>query len=536
MATGPASNTADFKELAHKVSLLVYYTEDFEIDTDQIGQGSFGIVYRAWHKKHKRWYAIKTSNSANVTDEETTKSVLQEVTQMVAVRDRYILQVYGMVANDNELVGIVMEYMPYGSIYKIANKGIIFPTCLKLRFIYETAQAMNMLHSNNILHLDIKSPNILLDEDLRVKLTDFGLSVKFRDTVNRLSKEIEGPDQVRKGTVSFIAPEVFTNLNTKRNKKLDIYAFGITIWEILTGKWPFDGCTEAMVIFGVRERQRPDLSEIPTVTENEYQSNKIIVQLMKKCWHQDPQERPEFAEILDQLQPLMAESERDAIKEVPQIKEKLTSPLPLGQSDQKSQGTDTATSLVQGLQNLQVMSKALGGDSTFAKTTGRMRMPASMVAASVFEGECHIAMQSTIPQLDLREDAPPVQRQSSTGQQGEGVQQPEDFHFPSGVFSAAPPSVDTNITHELDEISDGFISKLAPEIVDQWNDFAQHLRLSNTELEYVKSADGMVNQEVVWLGLTLWKRRFGKKAIRKWILAIFVHMKLYNLIPLLRDN
>ena len=117
------------------VELRVFSCEDFDIDTNHLGQGAMGTVYKAWHTKEKRNYAVKTSSSSMSADSEAARQLVTEVTIMAKTRNPYILSVHGMVKNDDELVGIVMDYMKHGSVYDIVKKNIAFPMPLKLRVL-----------------------------------------------------------------------------------------------------------------------------------------------------------------------------------------------------------------------------------------------------------------------------------------------------------------------------------------------------------------------------------------------------------------
>ncbi|CAK4346108.1 unnamed protein product [Aphanomyces euteiches] len=138
-----------------------------------------------------------------------------------------------------------------------------------LRFILHTAKGMSYLHNFEppILHRDLKSPNLLVDCDYSVKISDFGLS------------------RVK-------APEVLGN--EKYTEKADVFSFGILMWECLTGKCPYEGMPQ------IQAAQRILKNELrPAIPRS---CPAYLAKLMKTCWAHDPQVRPSFLQILCALQ------------------------------------------------------------------------------------------------------------------------------------------------------------------------------------------------------------------------------------------
>ncbi|CAK4105358.1 unnamed protein product [Aphanomyces euteiches] len=138
-----------------------------------------------------------------------------------------------------------------------------------LRFILHTAKGMSYLHNFEppILHRDLKSPNLLVDCDYSVKISDLGLS------------------RVK-------APEVLGN--EKYTEKADVFSFGILMWECLTGKCPYEGMPQ------IQAAQRILKNELrPAIPRS---CPAYLAKLMKTCWAHDPQVRPSFLQILCALQ------------------------------------------------------------------------------------------------------------------------------------------------------------------------------------------------------------------------------------------
>ena len=93
------------------------------------------------------------------------------------------------------------------------------------------------------------------------------------------------------GTTPFIAPEVLRDINTQPSRKHDVYAFAVTMWEILTGQWPFSRVkSDDIIIYSVKHGMRPPIDDIIQSVGEE----RLIVDIMRRCWDDNPQKRPHF--------------------------------------------------------------------------------------------------------------------------------------------------------------------------------------------------------------------------------------------------
>ncbi|OIS96439.1 hypothetical protein A4A49_36467 [Nicotiana attenuata] len=153
------------------------------------------------------------------------------------------------------------------------------------------ARGMNYLHHHNppIVHRDLKSSNLLVDKNWTVKVGDFGLS--------RLKYETFLATKTGKGTPQWMAPEVLRS--EPSNEKSDLYSFGVILWELATGKLPWDNFNSMQVIGAVGfMNQRLD---IPEDVHPQWAS------IIESCWHSEPQCRPSFQELMEKLTDLLKE-------------------------------------------------------------------------------------------------------------------------------------------------------------------------------------------------------------------------------------
>lgn len=156
-----------------------------------------------------------------------------------------------------------------------------WPWVLVKRVTCGAARGMTYLHSGTppVLHRDLKSANLLLDESYTAKVCDFGLSrLKAQD------RSMTG----NCGTVQWMAPEVLAN--QRYAEPADVYSFGIIVWEMLTGECPYEGMSAIQCALAVLNGDhRP---EIPSWCPP------ALSALIRACWEQNPERRPSFAQII----------------------------------------------------------------------------------------------------------------------------------------------------------------------------------------------------------------------------------------------
>ncbi|EDL25724.1 ankyrin repeat and protein kinase domain-containing protein 1 isoform 2 [Mus musculus] len=270
-------------------SLTVFTRDDFEEEWHLVASGGFSKVFQARHKRWRTQYAIKCSPCLQ---KETTSSevtcLFEEAVKMEKIKFQHIVSIYGVC---KQPLGIVMEFMASGSLEKtLPTHSLCWP--LKLRIIHETSLAMNFLHSIKppLLHLDLKPGNILLDNNMHVKISDFGLSKWMEQSTQKQYIE----RSALRGTLSYIPPEMFLENNKAPGPEYDVYSFAIVIWEILTQKKPYAGLNMMTIIIRVAAGMRPSLQDVSDEWPEEVHQ---MVNLMKRCWDQDPKKRPCFLNV-----------------------------------------------------------------------------------------------------------------------------------------------------------------------------------------------------------------------------------------------
>uniref|UniRef100_A0A9J7XKI1 Mitogen-activated protein kinase kinase kinase 12 n=2 Tax=Cyprinus carpio TaxID=7962 RepID=A0A9J7XKI1_CYPCA len=174
---------------------------------------------------------------------------------------------------------IIMEYCAQGQLYEVLRAGRKIMPSLLVDWAMGIAGGMNYLHLHKIIHRDLKSPNMLITHDDLVKISDFGTSKELREKSTKMSFA---------GTVAWMAPEVIRNEPV--SEKVDIWSFGVVLWEMLTGEIPYKDVDSSAIIWGVGNNSL----QLP-LPESCPDGFKI---LLRQCWNCKPRNRPSFRQIL----------------------------------------------------------------------------------------------------------------------------------------------------------------------------------------------------------------------------------------------
>ncbi|XP_078610280.1 uncharacterized protein LOC144881242 [Branchiostoma floridae x Branchiostoma japonicum] len=301
LENGPPQET---KATAGAGSISTIKVNDLLVDTKRpLGGGGFGVVFRGYHRRWMMNVAVKKLKSLPKEQSlSVSEALIEEANFMRRAQNayRFIVPLYGVCVDEN-LTALVMDYMENGSVWDLMCRVKHVPWwALKWRILHETILGMNFLHSLDpqIIHRDLKSQNIMLDEDFHAKISDFGLS-KYK----HLASKSQGTEVCLAGTITHIPPEYLVDMHLKAGEKFDVYSFGILIWEILTGQEPYqNGQNSAHIRLGVINGQRPDKKAIPKVGPNELS---FFTTLMEECWSTCPGERPPFRDVGERVQIVM---------------------------------------------------------------------------------------------------------------------------------------------------------------------------------------------------------------------------------------
>lgn len=252
--------------------------EDFTMEK-RIGKGGYGEVWLATHNHTGQKCAVKKLFLEELEGPHLNFFV-REVTILASCHDFFLLPFMGF--TDTAPFTIVTEFISNGSLFEALQHKHGAP---KLSSSHKTliaigiAHGMIELHRQNIIHRDLKSLNILLDDRLLPKICDFGISRFGNQGDEQMTKEI--------GTPHWMAPEIFES--NHYTEKVDVYAYGMILWEMLTDSVPFRGRSAIQVATAVVTK-----NERPAIPSSCPGSLRKLIQL---CWDRDPDKRPSFKQI-----------------------------------------------------------------------------------------------------------------------------------------------------------------------------------------------------------------------------------------------
>ncbi|XP_037450321.1 wall-associated receptor kinase-like 8 [Triticum dicoccoides] len=263
-----------------------------------LGEGGFGKVYKGKLDDH-RPVAVKVYKNGTMKEE-----FAKEVIVHSQINHKNVVRLFGCCTEVNALT-IVMEFVCNGNLYDIlhcsssnANGCIPFPLDKRLDIAIESAEALSCMHSmySPVLHGDIKSANILLDENLQPKLSDFGIARllaadEIQNTVNVI------------GCIGYMDP-LFCQ-SGRLTLKNDVYSFGVVLLEIITRKKAVDGNSILAQTFAEAPRKGKKMRQMFDVEiANDKKNTKFledVAKLAAECLKMEGKMRPEMVEVADRL-------------------------------------------------------------------------------------------------------------------------------------------------------------------------------------------------------------------------------------------
>ena len=244
---------------------------------NQIGIGSSFTVYKGIHRTTKQDVAIKFFNTKQLEDSQLLSYCL-EVQIFITCDNPFILPFIGF-SNAYPFI-LVTPFCAKGDLFSHLYNEVYDPLSptQKNLIAMGIANGMSRCHELNVIHRDLKSLNILLDDDYLPKICDFGVSRFITKSTDPLTQYI--------GTAQWTAPEIYQT--STYNNKVDVYSFGMILYELVTDLPPFYKDPPNDIPRLILQEHRPRLKK--TVPPN-------LSMLIEACWNQDPNQRPTFYQI-----------------------------------------------------------------------------------------------------------------------------------------------------------------------------------------------------------------------------------------------
>ena len=254
-----------------------------------LGQGGMGRVYKAYDKDIDRIVAIKVVREGFVGDADALKRFKQELNLASKISHKHILRIHDMgTVGDTRYIS--MAYVEGPDLHHILKDNPEMPFDRTLNFARQLAEALAAAHAEGVVHRDLKPQNILVDKDDQVYVSDFGLAKSFEEGAVGMTKT-----GAFMGTPRYMSPEQVEGKPV--DPRSDLYAYGLILYEMLTGDVPFTGESTLKVMYQ-RIQERP---KNPKVLKPALPT--WIVRIVMRCLEKDPSARYQSAyEILADLQ------------------------------------------------------------------------------------------------------------------------------------------------------------------------------------------------------------------------------------------
>lgn len=206
--------------------------------------GSFGFIHIAKQRSTGAYYVLKIMSKRQIKEEDMVEQMLLEITLQSELDHPNVLKVRDYFEDDRSIY-IVMDYMMKGDMCDMLDEYDMLDEEEARTYVRDIARGLKYLHDNHVVHRDIKLENMLVDDSNTIKIADFGLAAKTnvvlteQEIKRRKRRGMEEDEMtVVCGTTDYMAPEMLKEL--KYNEKIDVWALGIIMHELLVGDVPYD--------------------------------------------------------------------------------------------------------------------------------------------------------------------------------------------------------------------------------------------------------------------------------------------------------
>ena len=279
----------------------------------RIGEGSFGVVYMGMNQLTGKLMAVKSLHVPISSPNDIIEDLQREVDLMRTFQHENIVRYIGAEMDTSKnVLYIFQEWVTGGSITSLLNKFGPFTTSVVRSYFYQILCGLQYLHSNRILHRDIKGGNILVNDEGIVKLADFGASKQIHMTKNGTVVDMEDmmEQMTMRGTPYFMAMEVF---ESTYGPKADVWSAGCVAHQMLTGLPPWKGMgihsptslflhlrkSTGLPPFMKKEEKNSSRKKDQFVIDEGKPVDPTLKELLLKCFERDPKNRPSVQSLMN---------------------------------------------------------------------------------------------------------------------------------------------------------------------------------------------------------------------------------------------
>ncbi len=272
---------------------------------EKLGEGGMGVVYKAEDTKLKRTVALKFLPPEFTRDKDSKERFFIEAQASAALEHQNICSIYEIDEQEDQIF-IAMSYIEGQNLKeKIESGPLKIDESLKIAF--QIAEGLQEAHEKGIVHRDIKSANIMINEKGQVKIMDFGLAkLKGKSKLTKVGTTV--------GTTSYMSPE--QSMGKKVNHRTDIWSLGVLLYEMVTGQLPFKGDYEQAVVYAILNEDPEPVTAIRTGVPQE------LERIINKALVKDPSERYQH---VDDMMVDLEKLKKDSTPDV-SVSRKKTSP------------------------------------------------------------------------------------------------------------------------------------------------------------------------------------------------------------------
>lgn len=263
-----------------------------------IGVGGYGVLYLVYSEQYNTYFALK-----KIPEKRFNRA---EEQCLIYIDNPYVVSLYKTYSS-NGFIYLLLEYCP-NDLEKLLHESILKSDEI-VKYAHQMICGIKACHDRNIVHGDIKPSNFLIDKYGRLKVCDFGLSTFFKES---------NVTQHLKGTLSFIAPEIL-NGEEANPLKSDIWSLGITLYYMITHRYPYEGIKKEDLINQINNRK----------FNAKHIKDPLLAEIIMRCLQKDSNKRADISELNELIQqdPHLQKKPRSTRASLCSRKTKLTRPV-----------------------------------------------------------------------------------------------------------------------------------------------------------------------------------------------------------------